>query len=61
MGFLLGVSVTGFGAYYYLFDEYRAATNVVMTDVTKLEQSLTKLESQLSTLESKVNKKSSTN
>lgn len=53
-GFLLGVSITGLGSYYYLIDEYRAANKVIITDVLALEKTITNLEQHVRVLESKV-------
>ncbi|CAN3373014.1 hypothetical protein DIRU0_C14620 [Diutina rugosa] len=43
-GFLLGVTVTGAGAYYYLLDEYKKANNVIMADIIALQTSIARLE-----------------
>ncbi|GMM33798.1 hypothetical protein DASC09_011230 [Saccharomycopsis crataegensis] len=56
LGFLLGVSVTGFGSYYYLIDEYRAANKAIVGDVLSLEKTISSLEEHVRVLESKVNK-----
>jgi hypothetical protein len=56
LGFLLGTTLTGYGSYYYLFDEYRAANNVVISDVIKLSQSVEKLTEDLQKLEEKIKK-----
>lgn len=45
-GFLLGVTVTGAGAYYYLLDEYRKSNNVILADILALQSSIAKLEDQ---------------
>ena len=57
VGFLLGATLSGYGAYYYLVDEYKAANNVVITDVMELHQSIQDLESHIATLEAKINEK----
>lgn len=56
LGFLLGTTLTGFGAYYYLFDEFRSANGVVLMDVVELQDSIRNLESHVIELEKKVNK-----
>ncbi|KAG7916804.1 hypothetical protein KL905_004534 [Ogataea polymorpha] len=33
LGFFAGVSITGFGAYYYLLDEYKSSSNAVVSDL----------------------------
>lgn len=43
-GFLLGVTVTGAAAYYYLLDEYKKANNVIMADIIALQTSIARLE-----------------
>ncbi|KAG7736767.1 hypothetical protein KL912_004181 [Ogataea haglerorum] len=47
LGFFAGVSITGFGAYYYLLDEYKSSSNAVVSDVLLLQKSIRKLESHL--------------
>lgn len=56
LGFLLGATISGYGAYYYLVDEYRASNNTVLADVIKLENSIRRLEDHVSTVEAKINK-----
>ncbi|CAN6653319.1 hypothetical protein TRVA0_026S01420 [Trichomonascus vanleenenianus] len=56
LGFLLGVTITGYGSYYYLVDEYRAANNVIIADVTSLQSSIKKLEAHVASLESQIKK-----
>ncbi|GMF13185.1 unnamed protein product [[Candida] boidinii] len=56
-GFLLGTSITGFGAYYYLLDEYKSASNAVVSDVLVLQKSIRKLEGHVRALEENVEKK----
>lgn len=52
-GFLAGVTITGFGSYYYLLDEYKNSNNAVVADVLSLQKSIRGLEAQVRTLESK--------
>lgn len=49
-GFLVGVTLTGVGAYYYLFDEYEAAQRAILADVIGLRQSLQELQSTIDEL-----------
>ncbi|ODV78666.1 uncharacterized protein CANTADRAFT_53506 [Suhomyces tanzawaensis NRRL Y-17324] len=53
LGFLLGVTVTGAGSYYYLIDEYKVANNVIVADVVALQNSINNLEKHVKSLESK--------
>ncbi|KAG7773779.1 hypothetical protein KL930_004292 [Ogataea haglerorum] len=57
LGFFAGVSITGFGAYYYLLDEYKSSSNAVVSDVLLLQKSIRKLESHVRTLEDNLAKK----
>ncbi|CDK27500.1 unnamed protein product [Kuraishia capsulata CBS 1993] len=50
-GFLLGVTITGFGSYYYLVDEYKSSSNAVVSDVLSLQKSIRNLESHVRSLE----------
>lgn len=52
----MGASISGYGAYYYLVDEYRAANNAVLADVVQLQNSIRRLEDHVAKLEAKVNK-----
>ncbi|GME93358.1 hypothetical protein B5S28_g1280 [[Candida] boidinii] len=56
-GFLLGTTITGFGAYYYLLDEYKSASNAVVSDVLVLQKSIRKLEGHVRALEETAEKK----
>lgn len=56
LGFLLGATLSGYGAYYYVFDEYRAANNVVLADVVQLQSSIRRLEDHVANLESQLKK-----
>lgn len=49
-GFLVGVTLTGAGAYYYLFDEYEAAQRAILADVIGLRQSLQELQATIDEL-----------
>lgn len=51
LGFLLGVSTTGFGAYYYLLDQFTTANQVVVADVVALRESISGLEKHVRALE----------
>ncbi|KAG2734533.1 hypothetical protein G9P44_002539 [Scheffersomyces stipitis] len=51
VGFLLGVTVTGAGSYYYLLDQYRLANTVVVADVVALQNSVSNLEKHVKSLE----------
>lgn len=51
LGFLVGVTVTGAGSYYYLLDEYKNANNVVVADVAALQASIASLERHVKALE----------
>lgn len=51
VGFLLGVTITGFGSYYYLVDEYKNSSNAVVADVVSLQKSIHNLESHVRSLE----------
>lgn len=53
VGFLLGVSATGFASYYYLLDQYKLANNVVVADVVALQNSVKSLEQHVKSLEKK--------
>ncbi|ODV63039.1 uncharacterized protein ASCRUDRAFT_74449 [Ascoidea rubescens DSM 1968] len=51
LGFLFGVTLTGFGSYYYLMDEYRTANSAVVSEVLALQKSIKNLEAQVKVLE----------
>ncbi|KAG7192691.1 uncharacterized protein KQ657_001472 [Scheffersomyces spartinae] len=53
IGFLTGVTVTGGASYYYLFDEYKNANSVIVTDVVALQNSIAALEKHVKSLEEK--------
>lgn len=53
VGFLLGVTLTGVGSYYYLIDEYKVANNVIVADVITLQNSIANLEKHVKELEKK--------
>lgn len=53
LGFLVGVTLTGAGSYYYLLDEYKVANNVIVADVAALQSSIANLEKHVKTLESR--------
>lgn len=53
LGFLLGVSTTGFGAYYYLLDQFTNANQVVVADVIALRESIAGLGKHVRALEEK--------
>ncbi|GMM30147.1 hypothetical protein DAMA08_028920 [Martiniozyma asiatica (nom. inval.)] len=52
-GFFAGVSLTGFGCYYYLLDEYKTSSNAVISDVLLLQKSVRDLETHIRELEVK--------
>lgn len=52
-GFLLGVTLTGVGCYYYLLDEYKRSNNVLVLDLLSLTETVKNLEQHVKTLESK--------
>lgn len=51
VGFLLGVTVTGAGCYYYLLDEYTKANNALLVDLFSLKETVENLESHVKGLE----------
>mmetsp|Transcript_4717 Transcript_4717/g.5215 ORF Transcript_4717/g.5215 Transcript_4717/m.5215 type:complete len:88 (-) Transcript_4717:332-595(-) len=51
LGFLVGVTLTGTGSYYYLLEEYKQANNVVVADVVALQSSISNLEKHVKLLE----------
>lgn len=52
-GFLLGVTVTGIGCYYYLLDEYKRSNNVLVLDLMSLAETVKNLEEHIKSLDSK--------
>lgn len=53
LGFLVGVTATGAGSYYYLLDEYKVANNVIVADVAALQSSIASLEKHVKSLEAR--------
>ncbi|CAI5759868.1 unnamed protein product [Candida verbasci] len=51
IGFLLGVTTTGIGSYYYLLEQYKLANTVVVSDVLALQSSISNLEQHIKSLE----------
>ena len=43
IGFLLGLTVAGGTGYYYLFDDYHAASNLLLSVVEELQKSTNKV------------------
>lgn len=56
-GFFAGVTLTGFGCYYYLLDEYKTSSNAIVSDVLLLQKSIRNMETQIRTLEGSIEKK----
>ncbi|GMG39973.1 unnamed protein product [Ambrosiozyma monospora] len=56
-GFFAGVSLTGLSAYFYLLDEYKSASNAVVSDVLLLQKSIRKLETHVRSLEDQLAEK----
>ncbi|CAY69159.1 uncharacterized protein PAS_chr2-1_0858 [Komagataella phaffii GS115] len=52
-GFLLGTTITGVAGYYYLLNEYKNSSDLVLSDVLALQKSIRNLETQVRVLESK--------
>lgn len=50
-GFLLGVTLTGVGSYYYLLDQYKNANTVLIADIAVLQNSINNLEKHVRKLE----------
>ncbi|KAK6201270.1 uncharacterized protein RJT21DRAFT_120318 [Scheffersomyces amazonensis] len=53
VGFLLGVTATGAGSYYYLLDQYKLANNTIVADIVALQNSISKLEQHINSLDTK--------
>lgn len=56
-GFFAGVSITGFGCYYYLLDEYKTSSNAIISDILLLQKTIRNMETHIRTLESEIEKK----
>lgn len=56
-GFFAGVSLTGFGCYYYLLDEYKTSSNAIISDILLLQKTIRNMETHIRTLESSIEKK----
>ncbi|OUT24024.1 hypothetical protein CAS74_000406 [Pichia kudriavzevii] len=56
-GFFAGVSLTGFGCYYYLLDEYKASSNAIISDILLLQKTVRNMENRIKVLESTAEKK----
>ena len=52
-GFLLGVTVTGAGCYYYMLEEYKKSINMLVLDLLSLTETVQNLEKHIKSLESK--------
>lgn len=55
-GFLLGVTASGIGAYYYLFAEYTAGQQAILADVIALRTSIKELQGQVDHLKEESSK-----
>lgn len=53
IGFLLGITLTSAGAYYYLLEEFTNSNNVIISDVSKMQSSIASLEAYVSELKAK--------
>lgn len=53
LGFFAGVSITGFGSYYYLLDQYKTTSNAVVSDVLLLQKSVRDLETHIREIEAR--------
>ncbi|KAG7664189.1 uncharacterized protein J8A68_002293 [[Candida] subhashii] len=53
VGFLLGVTGTGIGCYYYLLDQYKSTNSVMISDIVSLQNSINNLEKHIKSLEEK--------
>lgn len=51
VGFFFGVLVAGTASYYYMIEAYNKNTQIVMTDVLSLKESLNALEKHVRTLD----------
>ncbi|GMM48160.1 hypothetical protein DAPK24_047580 [Pichia kluyveri] len=56
-GFFAGVSLTGFGCYYYLLDEYKTSSNRIISDILLLQKTIRNMETHIRTLENSIEKK----
>lgn len=56
-GFFAGVSITGFGCYYYLLDEYKTSSDAIISDILLLQKTIRNMEAHIRVLESSVEKK----
>ena len=56
-GFFAGVSITGFGCYYYLLDEYKTSSNAIISDILLLQKTIRNMETHIRTLEEACDKK----
>lgn len=56
-GFFAGVSITGFGCYYYLLDEYKTSSDAIISDILLLQKTIRNMETHIRTLESSIEKK----
>lgn len=56
-GFFAGVSITGFGCYYYLLDEYKASSDAIISDILLLQKTIRNMETHIRVLESSIEKK----
>lgn len=56
-GFFAGVSLTGFGCYYYLLDEYKTSSNAIISDILLLQKTIRNMETHIRTLENSIEKK----
>lgn len=56
-GFFAGVSITGFGCYYYLLDEYKTSSNAIISDILLLQKTIRNMETHIRTLENSIEKK----
>ncbi|CCX32542.1 hypothetical protein FPQ18DRAFT_256212 [Pyronema domesticum] len=53
-GFLLGSTVTGTASYFYIYEEYKLANDLLTEDIDALRSSTQRLEMHLRALEEKV-------
>ncbi|GAV27897.1 hypothetical protein PMKS-001365 [Pichia membranifaciens] len=56
-GFFAGVSITGFGCYYYLLDEYKTSSDAIISDILLLQKTIRNMETHIRVLESSIEKK----
>jgi len=52
-GFLLGVTLSGASAYYYVIDEYRLSNDMLTEDIYSLQAAVQRLHDHVSELENK--------